>query len=566
MPIDPLFDHLLAHGLVGADDLHRAVQHADAAGGSLAAALLDLGLLDERGLAAAQASQAGVDFTDLTATPVDPRAAQHLTGADAARLRALPVAVRNGALVVAVAGAGSLEQADEVARLTGRPAIPVVAVPSALDGAIDRYLRATAGDPVPPGIAAAGPPDQAAPAAGAIPREALPPPGGAPAGGQAGGVALVEAPSGLQPSRGPARLRGQEPETRVSISELLEKVLELGASDLHLTSGARPALRVHGSLQQLEDYPVLVPNEVQAMVYAILTQKQRERLESELELDSAHNLPGQARFRLNVYFQRDSVGAAFRLIPFDIKPLEALGIPPQVGNLAHLPRGFVLVTGPTGSGKSTTLAALVDQANRERSEHIMTVEDPIEFLHTHKKCLVNQREVGEDTKSFANALKHVLRQDPDIILVGELRDLETISIALTAAETGHLVFATLHTQDAPQTIDRIIDVFPTNQQQQVRVQLAGSLQGVVCQQLLPTADGTGRVVATEVMMATPAIRNLIREGKTHQVYSAMQAGARHGMQTMDQYLAELVKRHRITYDLALERCHHVEDFNRLCGR
>jgi twitching motility protein PilT len=311
---------------------------------------------------------------------------------------------------------------------------------------------------------------------------------------------------------------------------------------------------------------VLVPNEVQAMVYAILTQKQRERLESELELDSAHNLPGRARFRINVYFQRDSVGAAFRLIPFDIKPLEALGIPPQVGNLARLARGFVLVTGPTGSGKSTTLAALVDQANRERSEHIMTVEDPIEFLHTHKSCLVNQREVGEDTKSFASALKHVLRQDPDIILVGELRDLETIGVALTAAETGHLVFATLHTQDAPQTIDRVIDVFPTNQQQQVRVQLAGSLQGVVCQQLLPTADGAGRVVASEVMMATPAIRNLIREGKTHQVYSAMQAGAKHGMQTMDQCLADLVKRHRVTYDLALERCHHVEDFNRLCGR
>jgi twitching motility protein PilT len=325
-------------------------------------------------------------------------------------------------------------------------------------------------------------------------------------------------------------------------------------------------VRIHGRLSQLEEYPVLVPNEVQAMVYAILTQRQRERLESELELDSAHNLPGQARFRLNVYFQRDSVGAAFRLIPYDIKQLDQLGIPPQVGNFAHLPRGFVLVTGPTGSGKSTTLAALVDQANRERNEHIMTVEDPIEFLHHHKGCLVNQREVGEDTKSFANALKHVLRQDPDIILVGELRDLETISIALTAAETGHLVFATLHTQDAPQTIDRIIDVFPTNQQQQVRVQLAGSVQGVVCQQLLPTADGTGREVATEVMMATPAIRNLIREGKTHQVYSAMQAGAKHGMQTMDQCLADLVRRHKVTYELALERCHHVEDFNRLCGR
>jgi twitching motility protein PilT len=353
---------------------------------------------------------------------------------------------------------------------------------------------------------------------------------------------------------------------RVTITELLEAMLDAGASDLHLTAGARPAVRVHGRLDQLERYPVLVPGEIRTMVYSILTQRQREKLESDLELDCAHNLPGRARFRLNVYFQRDSVGAAFRLIPVEIKPLEALGIPPQVANLSRLPRGFVLVTGPTGSGKSTTLASLVDLANRERTDHIMTVEDPIEFLHTHKRCLVNQREVGEDTKSFASALKHVLRQDPDIILVGEMRDLETISIALTAAETGHLVFATLHTQDAPQTVDRVIDVFPTNQQQQVRVQLAGAIQGVVCQQLVPTADGSGRAVAVEVMVATPAIRNLVREGKTHQIYSAMQAGGRHGMQTMDQSLADLVGRYRISYDLGLERCHHVEDFNRLCGR
>jgi twitching motility protein PilT len=231
-----------------------------------------------------------------------------------------------------------------------------------------------------------------------------------------------------------------------------------------------------------------------------------------------------------------------------------------------LPRGFVLVTGPTGSGKSTTLAAIVDLANRQRRDHIMTVEDPIEFLHEHKSCLVNQREVGEDTHTFKNALKHVLRQDPDLILVGEMRDLETIEIALTAAETGHLVMATLHTQDAAQTIDRVIDVFPPHQQQQVRTQLASAIQGVVCQQLVRTADGKGRVVATEVLIATPAIRNLIREGKTHQIYSAMQAGAKFGMATMDQHLAELVKKGKVTYDVALEKCHHVEDFNRLCGR
>ncbi|HEU4397105.1 MAG TPA: type IV pilus twitching motility protein PilT [Actinomycetota bacterium] len=361
-------------------------------------------------------------------------------------------------------------------------------------------------------------------------------------------------------------MRGGEPEIRVNVAELLERVLELGASDLHLTAGAKPTVRVHGALGQLEDFPVLMPNETQAMIYSILTQRQRERLEGELELDCAHALPGKARFRLNVYYQRDAIGAAFRLIPQEIKPLEELGIPPRVADMARLPRGFVLVTGPTGSGKSTTLASLVDLANRDRADHIMTVEDPIEFLHQHKRCLVNQREVGEDTKSFASALKHVLRQDPDIILVGELRDLETISIALTAAETGHLVYATLHTQDAPQTVERVVDVFPTNQQEQVRVQLAGALQGVVCQQLLPTADGSGRVVACEVMVATPAIRNLIRDGKTYQIYSAMQAGGRFGMQTMDQSLAGLVQRGYVSYELAVERCHHPDDFNRLCGR
>ena len=354
--------------------------------------------------------------------------------------------------------------------------------------------------------------------------------------------------------------------TGVHVTELLERVLELSASDLHLAAGARPTARVNGRLMQLEDFPVLAPADTQAMIYSILTQRQRERLEGDQELDCAHALPGRARFRLNVYFQRNAVGAAFRLIPQEIKPLEALGIPTQAASLARLTRGFVLVTGPTGSGKSTTLASMIDLANRERDDHIVTIEDPIEYLHSHKRCLVNQREVGEDTKSFASALKQVLRQDPDIILVGELRDLETISIALTAAETGHLVFATLHTQDAPQTVDRVIDVFPTNQQQQIRVQLAGALQGVVCQQLVPTADGNGRVVGVEIMMATPAIRNLIRDGKTHQIYSAMQAGGRHGMQTMDQSLADLLRRGYISYEKGLERCHHAEDFNRLCGR
>ncbi len=352
----------------------------------------------------------------------------------------------------------------------------------------------------------------------------------------------------------------------IVLVDLLLTMLERGASDLHITAGARPAIRINGELAQMDEYPVLTPPVIQRVMYAAITQRQRELFEEELELDFAYSVPGRARFRVNMYRQRDSVGAAFRIIPFEIKKLEDLGVPTQVANFAALPRGFVLVTGPTGSGKSTTLASLLDLANRQRKEHIMTCEDPIEFLHRHQLSLVNQREVGEDTKSFKNALKHVLRQDPDIILVGEMRDLETIGVALTAAETGHLVYATLHTQDAAQTIDRMIDVFPPHQQQQVRAQLAQSLQGVVCQTLARTTDGKGRVVACEILVATPAIRNLIREGKTHQIYSAMQAGAKFGMQTMDQHLADLVNKGRITYETGTEKCHHIEDFNRLTGR
>lgn len=405
---------------------------------------------------------------------------------------------------------------------------------------------------------AAGPPR----ASGAASTPVLAPAGTLTGRAAASGTEWTE--SAAHPAR--AALEEDSGAESIMLTDLLVQVLLQGASDLHITANARPTLRLHGSLVPMEEQPVLTPPVIQRMVYALLTQRQRERFEEDLELDFAYAVPGKARFRVNLYRQRDALGAAFRLIPYDIKPLEALGVPPAVGNFALLPRGFVLVTGPTGSGKSTTLAALIDQANRQRRDHIMTVEDPIEFLHQHKNCLINQREVGEDTWSFQSALKHVLRQDPDIILVGEMRDLETISVALTAAETGHLVFATLHTQDAAQTIDRVIDVFPPHQQQQIRVQLAGALQGVVCQTLCKTADGRSRVVATEVLVATAAIRNLIREGKTHQIYSSMQAGGKHGMHTMDQHLAELVKLGKITYDHGMEKCHHLEDFNRLCGR
>jgi twitching motility protein PilT len=353
---------------------------------------------------------------------------------------------------------------------------------------------------------------------------------------------------------------------QIEIGELLDLCLERGASDLHLTVGTSPILRVHGSLVRIEQFPELQPDELRRMIYAILTQKQRERLEDDLELDLSYNHPGKARFRVNVYIQREALGAAFRFIPFKIHTVEELGLPPIVAQIARLPRGMIIVTGPTGSGKSTTLAAMTDIINSERDCHIMTVEDPIEFLHYHKRAMVNQREVGTDTHGFAQALRHVLRQDPDVILVGEMRDLETIQTGLTAAETGHLVLCTLHTQDAPQTIDRIIDVFPTAQQQQVRVQLASTLQGVVTQTLVPTIDGAGRAVATEVMVATPAVRNLIREAKIHQIYSSMQAGAKFGMHTMDSSLADLVRKNVVSMQEAEDRAHDVEELYRLLGR
>ena len=368
------------------------------------------------------------------------------------------------------------------------------------------------------------------------------------------------------PTSGRIGMTQEHHESDIDVNTALRQMVSLGASDLHLTAGSPPMVRLDGELATLAGYERLIPDGLQRSIYSILTQAQREKFEEELELDFSHAIIGESRFRVNVYRQRDAVGAVFRMIPYEIKPLEDLGIPSAVAGFAALMRGLVLVTGPTGSGKSTTLASLVDLANRSRAAHIVTVEDPIEFLHRHKRCLVNQREVGTDTKSFGNALRHVLRQDPDIILIGELRDLETISVALTAAETGHLVFATLHTQDAAQTIDRIIDVFPAEQQGQIRTQLGTAIQGVVCQTLARTPDGKGRVVACEVMVATPAIRNLIREGKTHQIYSAMQAGGKFGMQTMDQHLAELVNKGRVSYETGLEKCHHIEDFNRLTGR
>lgn len=343
----------------------------------------------------------------------------------------------------------------------------------------------------------------------------------------------------------------------------LQEVVNQRASDLHLTVGAPPMYRINGELKSAGNSLPWLAEKIRSAVMSILTESQRNTFESDLELDFAYTISSKARFRVNIYQQRGSIGGAFRIIPTELKRLKDLGVPESVGGFAQLPRGLVLVTGPTGSGKSTTLASLIDLVNSTRADHIVTVEDPIEFLHGNKNSIVNQREVGTDTHSFAAALKHVLRQDPDVILIGELRDLETISVALTAAETGHLVFATLHTQDAPQTIDRIIDVFPPHQQGQVRTQLAATLQGVISQTLVKRFDGLGRVVATEVLVMTPAIANLIREGKTYQIISVMQSGRSQGMHTMDQHLAELANAGTITVDVALEKAKDVEGIRSL---
>ncbi len=323
---------------------------------------------------------------------------------------------------------------------------------------------------------------------------------------------------------------------------------------------------MRGQLERLRDVDELTPEDTRELIYRILSTQQQKVLETKRSVDFAYSLPGVARFRVNAFFQRATVGAAFRRIPTEIKSLEELALPEKIAEFAKKPRGLVLVTGPTGSGKSTTLAALIDMINRSRTEHILTLEDPIEFLHWHRGCVVNQREIGNDATSFADALRAALRQDPDVILVGEMRDLETIATALTAAETGHLVFATLHTQSAPQTIDRMIDVFPAEQQDQIRAQLAGTLQGVVTQTLLPTADGRGRVAALEILMPDDAVRNLIRQGKVEQIYSVMQTSTGTGMQTMEQSLADLVLRGVVTQEAAVSRSSHEEALLGLISR
>ncbi len=348
-----------------------------------------------------------------------------------------------------------------------------------------------------------------------------------------------------------------------NLHQLLKAMIEKGASDLHITTGSPPQLRIDGKLIPLKTAPLTAP-ETKQICYSILTDSQKHKFEEENELDLSFGVKGLSRFRANIFMQRGAVAGAFRTIPFRILTIEELGLPPVVSELARKPRGLILVTGPTGSGKTTTLASILDRINTERNEHIITIEDPIEYLHAHKGCVVNQREVGADTKGFKNALKYILRQDPDVVLIGEMRDLETIEAALIVAETGHLAFATLHTNSAVQTINRIIDVFPPYQQPQVRAQLSFVLEGVLSQTLMPRADGPGRVLSIEVMIPNPAIRNLVREDKIHQIYSQMQVGQdKFGMQTMNQSLASLYKRRLVTLENAFGRSSDPDELRNL---
>jgi twitching motility protein PilT len=350
-----------------------------------------------------------------------------------------------------------------------------------------------------------------------------------------------------------------------NLRALLEEMIEREASDLHITAGERPKLRIDGDITDSSVPDILTPKDTLQLAYSVLTENQKKRFETEDELDFSFGIQNLARFRGNVFKQRGCVAVVIRMIPFNVRTFQDLGLPPVVAKLAEKPRGLILVTGPTGSGKSTTLAAVIDKINKERKGHIITVEDPIEFIHRHQSCIVNQREVGTDTKSFGSALKYALREDPDVILVGEMRDLETISAALTIAETGHLALATLHTNSAAESINRVIDVFPPSQQSQVRAQLAFVLEGVLTQTLLQKASGRGRAMAAEIMVATPAIRALIRDDKVHQIYSAMQAGKKHGMQTMNDALYQLYMSREVTSDECLRVSPEPNEFLRAIG-
>ncbi len=492
---------LREHALVPEARLGELLQQADEGGLDLMSVLAEQGVAPEPGALATIASGIGLEFWEGSAADVDAAAVNRLPAEIARRHLAVPVRIDGDCVVIAVADPFDGDVEEALASATGAPVTLALIRPDRISQLLDR---------------------------------------------------LYPAPLQIQ-AHGSSGLR---------IDAMLADLVAMGGSDLHLTVSSPPRVRVDGSLATLPGYDRLGPEELRDIILPMLNEKSVGSLEEDWELDLSHPVAGLGRFRTSVFFQRGVLGAVLRAVPSEIKGLDELGLPASVEGFADLARGLVLVTGPTGSGKTTTLASLVDVINSNRSSHIMTIEDPIEFVHRHKRSLVNQREVGADTRAFATALRQVLRQDPDVILVGEMRDLETISAAVTAAETGHLVFATLHTANAPQSIDRIIDVFPAHQQQQIRMQLASSIQGIISQQLVPRVDG-GLVVAAEVMVATAAIRAMIRDAKVHQIHSAMQAGARFGMQTMDAALVSLVKTGQIAADVGMERCHDPSGYEAL---
>lgn len=460
---------------------------------------------------------------------------------------------------------GKLFGGDDKNKAPSKPATPATVPPRPMNPALANNqpskppMPVSSPNSVPPSqrMGGAVPPRPASvpPRPASVPPK--PPMGGMGGMGSMGGFAQPSMP--VAPAEPIKSGKSGIQEGELSIDDLLKLIVDKSGSDLHLTVDSPPVLRLQGKLWPT-DLPPLTPREIQRLVYNFLTNDQREKLERELELDISYELKGVARYRCNVFFTRLGLGAVFRVIPTRIKTLAELRLPAVLGELARRNKGLILVTGPTGSGKSTTLAAMVDQVNSERRDHILTIEDPIEFVHKHKQCIVNQREIGPNTKSFSNALRSALREDPDIILVGEMRDYETISLAVTAAETGHLVFATLHTPSAAQSVDRIVDVFPDSQQSQIRTQLADALQGIVAQQLIPTIDGQRRECALEIMINTPAVANLIRDNKTFQLPSIMQTSKQVGMQTMDQALMDLVKSRKISPQEAYRRAFDKKAF------
>ncbi len=536
-----LADALIQGGYETESNLRPLLAESRATGQSLAALLIGRKLALPGVVVGALAHMAQLPAIDLSVMTPSPQATAAMPDAVAQQFEAVGLQFDGNVLAVAFSEPPSKEDLETLAAKVGYRINPALADPLV----IAQMLGSDTSAPIPP---PPGPPTTS---------PLIDPPG--PAVSSNGSEAPSTGPNVerlLEQGIPAAAGNGSMP---LHIDDLLRYAVAVGASDLHLTAAQPGAIRLHGAIRPIEGCPVLDNETIRDMVFGILPASQRERFEEEHELDTSHSISGVGRFRVNVSLQRGTVAAALRPIPHEMPEFDTLGIPDSVKAFTDLRRGLVLVTGPTGSGKSTTLASLIDIINRTKPLHIVTVEDPIEFLHDHKRSIITQREIGEDTNSFSEALRRVLRQDPDVILVGELRDLETISTALTAAETGHLVFATLHTQDAPQTIDRVIDVFPTNQQEQIRVMLAGTLEGIVTQQLIVNADGTGRVPCSEVLVCTSAIRNLIRQSKSHQIYSLMQVGGSFGMQTMDQGLAQLVKDGVISEGIAYDRSSNEED-------